>query len=50
MVVEDGMVGRSSVIRRETWAADKEEFIVPDKDTKNRPSRSQSTHSSDEAG
>jgi hypothetical protein len=44
------MVGRSNVIKRETWAENRAEFIVPDKDTKNRPPRSQSTHSSDEAG
>jgi hypothetical protein len=37
-VVEDGMVGRSNTLRRETWAEIRTVFIVPDKDTKSRRS------------
>ena len=36
--------------RRETWTTFKTVFNVPEKDGKSRPSRSQSTHGSEEAG
>ena len=48
-VFGDGMQGRSCYVNRGDLPGTRRAFIVPDKDTKNPPDRSQSVHSSEEA-
>jgi hypothetical protein len=48
-VFGDGMQGRSRRVNRGDLSGVRRAFIVPDKDTKNPPDRSQSVHSSEEA-
>lgn len=48
-VFGDGMRGRSRRVNRGDLSGARRAFIVPDKDTKNLPDRSQSVHSSEEA-
>jgi len=48
-VFGDGMHGRSCRVNRGDLFGSRREFIVPDKDTKSPPDRSQSVHSSEEA-
>jgi len=48
-VFGDGMPGRLRRVNRGDLSDSRREFIVPDKDTKNPPDRSQSVHSSEEA-
>jgi len=43
------MHGRSCSVNRGDLSGSRREFIVPDKDTKSPPVRSQSVHSSEEA-
>jgi len=49
-VFGDGMSGRSCRVNRGDLSGKRRAFIVPDKDTKNPPDRSQSVHISEEAG
>jgi hypothetical protein len=48
-VFGDGMHGRLRRVNRGDLSGSRREFIVPDKDTKSPPDRSQSVHSSEEA-
>lgn len=48
-VFGDGMYGRSCDVNQGDLSGTRREFIVPDKDTKSPPGRSQSVHSSEEA-
>jgi len=48
-VVGDGMHGRSCQVNQGDLIGTRREFIVPDKDTKSPPIRSQSVHISEEA-
>jgi hypothetical protein len=48
-VFGDGMRGRSRRVNRGDLSDSRRAFIVPDKDTKSPPDRSQSVHSSEEA-
>ena len=47
--VGGGMHGRSCSVNQGDLSGSRREFIVPDKDTKSQPVRSQSVHSSEEA-
>jgi hypothetical protein len=49
-VFGDGMQGRSRGVNQGDLPGVGRVFIAPDKGTKSRPGRSQSTHSSEEAG
>jgi len=49
-VFGDGMHGRLRRVNRGDLSDSRREFIVPDKDTKSPPDRSQSVHGSEEAG
>lgn len=49
-VVGDGMSGRFGAVKQGDLCGVRAVFIVPDKDTKSRPHRSQSVRSSEEPG